>query len=90
MLILVKNSGEATVGECADQILAIPGLCVKADDQSLPENRYDYGPYNYHLRGKNLAYDQAQEDMLNDGLVKVVKEAEDGNQRFKNQMSKAD
>ena len=46
-----------------DAILSIPGVVVLAEDQHTPENPYDVGPYNYYNRGKNLAYDQAQEDM---------------------------
>ena len=45
----------------ADQILAIPGLCVLADDQSLPNNPYP-----------RQKYGKAQQDMIAQNWRKIV------------------
>ncbi len=52
-----------------DQILSIKGICIKADDQSLPENPIGKEDQFYHIR---LSYHKAQQDMLKAGFIKVV------------------
>ena len=55
-----------SVCEVASQILAIDGLEVRADDQSLPNVRNAVNKsYNDYMLG--------QEDMLKAGFVKVIK-----------------
>ncbi len=50
--------------DVANQILVIPGLCIKADDQSLPFSNIEIGRY--------FEYNIAQQDILRVGFVKVV------------------
>ena len=51
--------------EYTDQILAIKGIRIEADDQSLPANIYDDNQYGI-----------AQQDMLKAGFVKVLPKKE--------------
>ena len=46
--------------EVADKILAKKGVCVKADDQSLPENPFD----DVGELPRSTGYYRAQDDML--------------------------
>lgn len=48
----------------ADKILSLEGICIKADDQSLPNTS---GVNNLHEAGML----EAQQDMLKAGFVKV-------------------
>ncbi|MBU1173073.1 MAG: hypothetical protein KKD44_26215 [Proteobacteria bacterium] len=57
----------------ASQILTeVPGLRIEADDQYTPINPYDVGPYNYYIRGKSIAYQDAQQEMIDAGFVKCI------------------
>jgi hypothetical protein len=49
----------------ADQILAIDGLEIKSDDQSLPENPYLDEPNGY-------VYEEGQQTMLKAGFIKCL------------------
>jgi hypothetical protein len=52
--------------ECADQILSIEGLAIKADDQKSPEPKV-------RVRGNyNVGYATAKLDMLYAGFRKVI------------------
>jgi hypothetical protein len=64
----------------ADAILSDPSICIKAEDQELPENPYlgehdcgDPDCTNKHQWLEKIAYSGAQQDMLNAGWVKVLR-----------------
>ena len=50
----------ADIVKLANQLLS--KVCVKADDQSLPENDFT----------RNYTYEQAQQDMLDAGFMRIV------------------
>jgi len=62
----VRRSEEAT-----NQILAIDGLEVRADNQIKPQLQIDI--HQWRDYSPNEAYQQAQDDMQDAGFVKVVK-----------------
>jgi hypothetical protein len=49
----------------ADQILAIDGIEIKSDDQSLPENNYEYSRHGAHA-----VYQEAQQHLIEAGFIK--------------------
>jgi hypothetical protein len=77
---LRKKSNRYEITEMVNKILDIPELCIKSDDQSLPELRGE-------CRGQHGIYDVpgddmekmwhygkfAQQDMLKDNWVRVAK-----------------
>ena len=54
----------------ADQILQIKGLCILADDQSLPDYRYEYD--QEWVSKLAQACKDTQQDMLNANFKKVI------------------
>jgi len=61
----VQTYGEKL--ELARQLLAIQCLCIKADDQSLPDNEF------WHKDPKEFeAYCAGRNDMVNDNFVRVI------------------
>jgi hypothetical protein len=49
----------------ADEILALDGIEIKSDDQSLPENNYEYSRHGAHA-----VYQEAQQHLIEAGFIK--------------------
>ncbi len=71
------GDGYYNSSKIADQILAIADICVKADDQEVPDiENYCQASQEctqFEYEGRMRGYRQAQQDMLTADWVKVVK-----------------
>lgn len=61
---MAEDSAE-TLGNDADEILSLNGICIKADDQGLPPNPYG-APKNQEV------FQRAISDFVKAGFVKVA------------------
>lgn len=72
-LTLCKNRDDYTPAmveaELTDQILSIPEICIKDEDQSLSSNNPRYPVDNFHAQ---LSYLEGQEDAKKANFVKVL------------------
>ena len=68
----IKERIYAARNKTRGQILAIKGIRIERDDQSLPENPYVASSL-IPLSEGHIGYAEAQQDMLKAGFVKVLK-----------------
>jgi hypothetical protein len=62
--------------EIASSILSIKGIHIEAENQELPANAYAGSPCPEE-DGSEVAYEEAQQDMLKEGWVKCLKKGEE-------------